>query len=931
MKKSILICSTFIVSHCMGQIPMKNYQFSQALGSYTPISGGTVLGTESNDDLAFNNNTAGIHTPSYFDNPVNGSGFPIGFNFFYNGFPFNKFGVSADGFIQLGTGNFNILNIPGHVLEYPDFHFAISALNTDLKGSPGSILQFKTIGAQPNRQLVLQWSNYGYKDCSSEEKINLQIVLNETSNTIQFVYGDFVITNSAGVSAFVGLRGNLYTDYTNRTYSSSWSSTTSGTSLDGSDFCQLSSSNFPSRGLTFTYTPPNGPLVSSYFPVFDANNVALDANIVLTFSENVQKGVGNITVGDGLGVIKQLIDVTSNKVSILENIVTIDPDNFPAGSISSVVVPEGVFKDRSGNSFSGIGNGQYDVLRWSFRACNPGDFTPPLITVTLPADGDANVPGGEYANLQITFSERILIGTGNIYIKEAGNIKKTIDVTSSNIISSYDNIVSIATGRYGLLKDRKAVNIEIDRGAFKDYNGNAFIGISDAATWNFTMEPDILAPSISTMYPVDGSAFVNEKAKLRIQFSEEVKKGTGNIYIKEAGVITQTINVTDMKVNVSSDSSIVTIDNLNFTLGAAVNIEIEAGAFNDMSNNPYSGISNSTDWNFTVIGSIDNSPPTVYGFLPASGATGVNTSDNILITLNEMIQKGSGNIIIEEDGVIKQIIDVLGNNVVVSGNSISIDPPSDFAEGTAIGIKIDAGAFRDMEGNNFSGISNFTDWKFTTTGYVDITPPLVNTFFPASGTTVNKSVNLVISFNEVVQKGLGNITIEEAGVIKLLIDVSGSNVVVSGNEVTINPPNDFTEGTAIDVKIDAGAFKDRLGNNFAGINNSTDWNFTIGSDNVPPTVNAFLPASGAIGVSKSDNLVITFSETIQKRVGNISIEEAGVLKQLIDINGSNVLISGSILTIDPPLDFTEGAVIDIKIDADAFRDIAGNNFAGISN
>ena len=77
-----------------------------------------------------------------------------------------------------------------------------------------------------------------------------------------------------------------------------------------------------------TYNFSTGPiLVSSLSPADGATNVDNETNIVITFSENIAKGSGNITLraGSASGTVRQTIDVTSGAVSVSGTQATINP------------------------------------------------------------------------------------------------------------------------------------------------------------------------------------------------------------------------------------------------------------------------------------------------------------------------------------------------------------------------------------------------------------------------------------------------------------------------------------------------------------------------------------------------------------------------------------------------------------------------------
>lgn len=123
---------------------------------------------------------------------------------------------------------------------------------------------------------------------------------------------------------------------------------------------------------------------------------------------------------------------------------------------------------------------------------------------------------------------------------------------------------------------------------------------------------DLTAPTVTTYSPADNATNVSNTTNCVLTFSENIQKGTGNILIKESGVITQTIDVTSASVTVSGNTA--TINPNDFTYDAAVNIEIAAGAFKDLTNNNYAGISNATTWNFTVQSAPSSGPQTLIAY-----------------------------------------------------------------------------------------------------------------------------------------------------------------------------------------------------------------------------------------------------------------------------------------------------------------------------
>jgi hypothetical protein len=224
-------------------------------------------------------------------------------------------------------------------------------------------------------------------------------------------------------------------------------------------------------------------------------------------------------------------------------------------------------------------------------------------------------------------------------------------------------------------------------------------------------------------------------------------------------------------------------------------------------------------------GTGDATAPTVNNYSPTDNATNVSNTANLVLTFNEGIQKGSGNILIKEGGVIAQTIDVTSAIVTVSGNTVIINP-ADFSFGAAVNIEISAGTFKDLFNNNYGGITDATIWNFSVIA-PDLTPPTVTTYSPTDNATlVSRTANLVLTFSENIQKGVGNILVKEGGIITQTIDVTSAIVTVAGNTATINP-TDLTYSAAVNIEIATGAFKDLSNNNYAGIADATTWNFTV--------------------------------------------------------------------------------------------------------
>lgn len=262
MKKTLLTLSLCSALYCYTSAQVSNYSFAQSSGTYTAITGGTILGDTTSDDQRFVDPSA----LSGSTTTLTGVGFPIGFNFSYNGEVFDRFAVNNNGWISLGKssltpavniGSSNPYSALSATLTATPAYLRsrIAAFSKDLDGQTGSELRVETIGTAPNRICVIQWKNYRKYSFSNNlgDNLNFQIRLKETSNVVEVVYGTF--TNNASTALIqVGLGGTVNTDYNNRKTSNSWSATSAGTADTSTMY--LSSSVKPASGQTYAWTPP---------------------------------------------------------------------------------------------------------------------------------------------------------------------------------------------------------------------------------------------------------------------------------------------------------------------------------------------------------------------------------------------------------------------------------------------------------------------------------------------------------------------------------------------------------------------------------------------------------------------------------------------------------------------------------------------------
>ena len=673
-----------------------------------------------------------------------------------------------------------------------------------------------------------------------------------------------------------------------------------------------------------TYAPSS----SASSPANGASGVLVDADLVLSFDETVQTGTGSITLHDASNdTVLDSLDVGSGEVDVSGSTLTLSPhEDMLYGTEYYVLIPDGAIEDAAGNAYPGIA----DTSAWTFTT--EADNYAPTSSASSPANGASGVLVD--ADLVLSFDETIEAGTGSITLHDASNdtvldsldvSSSEVDVSGSTLTLSPDEDMLYDTGYYVLIPD----------GAIKDAAGNAYPGISDTSAWTFTTEADNYAPTSSASSPANGASGVLVDADLVLSFDETIEAGTGSITLHDASndTVLDSLDVSSSEVDVSGSTLTLSPDE-DMLYDTGYYVLIPDGAIKDAAGNAYPGISDTSAWTFTT--ETDSYAPTSSSSSPANGASGVLVDADLVLSFDETIQAGSGSITLHDasDGTVLDSLDVGSGEVDVSGSTLTLSPDEDMLYNTGYYVLIPDGAIIDEAGNAYPGITDTSAWTFTTEA--DNYAPSSSASSPANGASgVLVDADLVLSFDETIEAGSGSITLHDASDDTVLdsLDVSSSEVDVSGSTLTLSPDEDMLYNTGYYVLIPDGAIKDAAGNAYPGITDTSAWTFTTEADNYAPTSSASSPANGASGVLVDADLVLSFDETIKVGSGSITLHDAsdGSVLDSLDVSSREVDVSGSTLTLSPDEDMLYDTGYYVLIPDGAIKDAAGNAYPGISD
>ncbi len=249
-----------------------------------------------------------------------------------------------------------------------------------------------------------------------------------------------------------------------------------------------------------------------------------------------------------------------------------------------------------------------------------------------------------------------------------------------------------------------------------DSTGTHVLGVT-GFNGSFLGGPDETGPVISSLDPYDDATQVVINGTLNVTFNEDIATSTGDITIHKASddSLVETIDIAGSNVTLLDTTTLEINPTADLELATEYYVLIDAGAIEDLSGNPFAGISDPTTWSFTT-----DTVPTVSVLTPADNAvdfTRINDNYEIHITFDQSVAAGTGNITLHKvsDDSVVETFDVT-NPAAVSFDGIDMYLFSAIIldYNTEYYFLVPDGTVEDENGNAFAGISDPTTWSFTT-------------------------------------------------------------------------------------------------------------------------------------------------------------------------------------------------------------------------
>jgi hypothetical protein len=328
----------------------------------------------------------------------------------------------------------------------------------------------------------------------------------------------------------------------------------------------------------------------------------------------------------------------------------------------------------------------------------------------------------------------------------------------------------------------------------QDSQGEA---LSSSYTWSFTSlySDDETAPTIKTIFPLDGAADVATLSTIAVEFSEAM----GTTSTEGAFVISPSVAGTFNwigNIMIFTPGTALTVDT-TYTCTVGIGAQDRTG----------NTLEDEKKWEFTTRSTTDSAAPTIIFTIPSNHATIVPVTSAISVIFSEAMNTSS---VQNAFAMVDPSANAVNGSVGWNGNTMTFTPTANLDKGKVYTCTVGTGA-TDSAGIH---MADPYSWNFTTI----LAPPTVGTVFPAENATdVPVSSTIIVEFSEAMNTSTitGSISPE----------VSGTRSWDTTNKIlTVTLDTDLTSGTTYTVTIVSGE-------NTEGTSLTTySWSFTTASD-----------------------------------------------------------------------------------------------------
>ncbi len=639
-------------------------------------------------------------------------------------------------------------------------------------------------------------------------------------------------------------------------------------SLSGCHDFTAARNDCAAAGACVGVTPPS--LVSSV-PASASTGVALTGQIVLTFSEDMDKSSVKLALNPPVVLLGPAWASGGSTVATFTIGAAMQPNTLYLGSVD-------------GKSLTGVA---LDPTQFTFTTA---DTTAPTVVMT-PAQGATGVSPNVHLNL--LFSEPMNVASVKVVSNPAYDWG----------VASWDSTEALATfdapkdadGGAGRLQGNTLYTLTLTG---KDKAGNDLALADRVKSFTTGAVPDTTPPTVLATTPETGSSAVDVAAMVSVTFSEPMQ---GNA--TTAVTFQPTLSAS---CAFDTSNTILTCQHSGqaFQPSTSYTVTISAVA-KDLTGNPLAGAP--FGFSFTTGALPDTTPPTMVS-APANGTSNVPVSSHLSLSFDEPMDETSLTVVSQptyDFGAASW--DPLSK--VASFNA----PDGGFAGTTQYTVVVNAS---DLAGNALP-VSGRTI-VFTTKAVPDQTPPTVLATQPEDGgqaVAVNGAIT--VTFSEPMDSST-------TASLSFSPPFTGCSNTLDLTKTVLTCAHSATDlaGTTTYTATLSTAAKDTALNAMAA---PYVFTFQTGSapDKTPPTILSVSPGNTKTGILETTGFAVTFSEAVDKTSAQTAFSISNPTGMTWTFSWSS---DGKTMYVTPSSSFPIGQTVSWQM-SNAVKDLAGNAMA----
>jgi methionine-rich copper-binding protein CopC len=462
------------------------------------------------------------------------------------------------------------------------------------------------------------------------------------------------------------------------------------------------------------------------------------------------------------------------------------------------------------------------------------DTNPPSISSTAPSDKVTNVEVTQ--NITLTFTEKMNKTSAESAFTMEGN---GLRVAGTFSWRSQDTILVFTPAIVLAYSTRYYVNISTSA---KDVSGNSMASFYHL---DFTSKDtsDTVSPTVTAVYPLNGAVGVSTHPTIVVTFSEWMNPGvtSASFHLSSSDG-----TVTGSTAWMDNNTTLVFVPSSGLMPSKAYTITIDAQAEDIFGNNLQTIFTSAFT---TQVNQTDTTPPTVTSTVPTAGASGIEVTQNIILTFSEKMNKTS----VETSFALKK--GVSNVNGYFSWNpeatSCVFTPFTNLDYSTAFSATLSTYA-KDFSGNRMVSPLSLS---FTTRSESDVSPPAVTEVYPSNmEENISIYATVVVSFSEPMDTSSASAAYQmssQIGTVAGMTTWSGKNTTL-----IFTPSEHLIPSSVYIINIDASA-SDVFGNRMTQAYSFSFLTRNDSTDTAPPTINHQPSGNAEVGSSYNLTAVVT--------------------------------------------------------------------------